>query len=173
MNKNTRIKQRKGWAGWAKEIFTLMLITIVVGWGIDLWRSQTMVSGKAPALLAQSVSGETLNLLTMSQDKPVMVYFWATWCSVCNAVSPSVDLISGHYQVVTIALTSGKTERIKQYLHTKGYSFDVVNDPRSEISRRWGVSVTPTIFIIDKGEVSSVTTGFTSPMGMWLRLLFT
>ena len=165
-------QQRKGWLGWMKELAILLLLTIVVGWGIDLWRSQKMASGAAPEIIAQSVYGETLDLSAMSQEQPVMVYFWATWCSVCNTVSPSVDLISDHYQVVTIALTSGRNERLQQYLNAKEYSFDVVNDPKAEISRRWGVSVTPTIFVIDKGEISSVTTGFTSPMGMWLRLLF-
>ncbi|MDX2320899.1 MAG: redoxin domain-containing protein, partial [Moritella sp.] len=61
--------------------------------------------------------------------------------------------------------------RINQYLNAKDYQFNVVNDPRGGVSRDWGVSVTPTLFVIDKGEIKSVTTGFTSPMGMWLRLL--
>jgi len=167
----TVIKKRKGWFGWLKELVTLTFIMIIVSSGIDLWRSQTMASGSAPELLAQSVYDESLDLHAMSQDKPVMVYFWATWCSICRGVSPSVDLISDHYQVVTIALTSGKKEHVQHYLNAKKYSFNVVNDPKAKISRAWGVSVTPTIFVINKGEISSVTTGFTSPIGMWLRLL--
>jgi len=165
-------KKRKGWLGWLKEIVILTVMVIVIGWGIDLWRSQSMATGLAPNLVAQSVSSGEVDLLAMSQKKPVMVYFWATWCAVCNSVSPSVDLISKHHQVVTIAITSGEKERIQHYLNAKQYNFNVINDHKGEISRSWGVSVTPTIFVIDKGEISSVTTGFTSPMGMWLRLLF-
>lgn len=165
-------KTGKGILGWLKELLIFSLIVLLVGWGTDIWRSKSMVSGSAPSLLAQSVSGEQLNLITMSQDKPVMVYFWATWCAICSSVSPSVDLIADHYNVITIALTSGEPKRIQQYLNTKKYNFNVINDPKGKISREWGVSVTPTIFIVDKGEISAVTTGFTSPMGMWLRLLF-
>lgn len=164
-------KPRKGWAGWLKEILIFITIAVVIGWGVDLWRSQSMPSGQAPQLITQSVQGEHIDLIAMSQEKPVMVYFWATWCAICSSVSPSVDFMHDSYQVVTIALTSGEPKRIKQYLGAKGYDFNVVNDPKGEISREWGVSVTPTIFIIDKGEISSVTTGFTSPIGMWLRLL--
>jgi thiol-disulfide isomerase/thioredoxin len=164
-------KRKKGWLSWLKEIGSLIAIVIVVSWGADLWRSQSMVSGQAPNLLAESVQGDNIDLIAMSQENPVMVYFWATWCAVCSGVSPSVDFISDSYQVVTVALSSGKPQRIKQYLNAKEYNFNVINDPKGKISRAWGVSVTPTIFVIDKGEITSVTTGFTSPIGMWLRLL--
>ena len=167
------VTRRKGWLGWLKEAIIFISIIIVIGLGADLWRSQSMASGQAPELIAKSVQGNNLDLITMSQEKPVLVYFWATWCAVCSSVSPSVDFIADNYQVVTVALTSGEPQRIKQYLNAKQYNFNVINDPKGEISRTWGVSVTPTIFVIDKGEITSVTTGFTSPMGMWLRLIAT
>ncbi|WP_022943010.1 protein disulfide oxidoreductase [Psychromonas hadalis] len=171
IKKKSAIKRRKGWLGWLKEAVIFITIIVVVGWGADLWRSQSIVSGQAPELISQSIVGNEVDLIAMSQDKPVLVYFWATWCAVCSGVSPSVDFIASNYQVVTVALTSGKEARIKQYMNAKEYNFTVVNDPKGEISRSWGVSVTPTIFVIDKGEITSVTTGFTSPIGMWLRLL--
>ena len=170
--KKQNIRRRKGWLGWLKEALIFTTIVVVIGLGTDLWRSQSMASGVAPKLISQSVLGEEVNLVAMSQEKPVMVYFWATWCSVCSAVSPSVNFISGNYQVLTVALASGEPQRIKQYLNAKQYDFSAINDPKGKISREWGVSVVPTIFIIDKGQITSVTTGFTSPIGMWLRLLF-
>jgi thiol-disulfide isomerase/thioredoxin len=164
-------KGSKVWLAWVKEALILTALVIVISVGTDLWRSQSMLSGPAPELIAQSLTGETIDLITMSQEKPVMVYFWATWCAVCTSVSPSVNLISENYQVVTVALSSGKAHRIKQYIKAKQYNFSVLNDPKGEISRAWTVSVTPTIFVINKGKITSVTTGFTSPVGMWLRLL--
>lgn len=164
-------KRHKSGLSWLKELLFVGFIVIVIGWGVDFWRSQSMASGQAPALIALSTEGEHLDLFAMSQEKPVMVYFWATWCAVCNSVSPSVDFMADYYQVITVALRSGESTRIEQYLNAKDYAFKVINDPQGEISRVWGVSVTPTIFVIDKGEITSVTTGFTSPMGMWLRLI--
>ena len=170
--KQKNVKKAKGLVGWIKELLLFLVIAMVIGFAIDLWRSQSMVSGKVPDLIETSIQGEKIDLALMSQEKPVLVYFWATWCPVCSSVSPSVDYLSNHYQVVTVALTSGEPQLIKRYLQAKEYDFSVINDPKGVISRHWGVSVTPTIFIIDKGEVSSVTTGFTSPLGIWLRLLF-
>jgi thiol-disulfide isomerase/thioredoxin len=163
-------KAKKSWVSRLRSILGYVLFFLVVGWGVDLWRAQELVSGKAPELTAVSVQGEPIDLIAMSQDKPVLVYFWATWCSVCSTVSPSVDFVSDGYQVVTVALSSGPNERVQRYLSAKEYDFTVVNDEKGLISRQWGISVTPTLFVINKGEISSVTTGFTSPFGMWARL---
>ena len=169
--KKVNSKSRKGWLGWLKEIATLIIFAIVIGWAVDFWRSQSMVSGQAPELVMQTVQGDNINLIEMSQEKPVLVYFWATWCSICTAVSPSVELVSNTHQVISVSLNSGDDQGVRQYLRAKDYHFDAINDPKGIIDRDWGVSVTPTVFIVDKGEISSVTTGFTSPFGMWLRLL--
>ena len=162
---------KKGWISRLKSITTYVLFFLVIGWGVDLWRAQDLVSGNAPKLTAVSIQGESIDLFAMSQEKPVLVYFWATWCSVCSTVSPSVDFVSDGYQVVTVALNSGPDERVKRYLGAKDYGFTVVNDEKGLISRQWGISVTPTLFVINKGKISSITTGFTSPFGMWARLL--
>ncbi|MCG7498792.1 protein disulfide oxidoreductase [Vibrio sp. Of7-15] len=157
---------------WAKEALVAIIIVTLAAIAIDMWRSQSMVSGSAPDLPYTTLQGKEVNLIAMSQEKPVLVYFWATWCPVCNFVSPSVDFMSEHYDAVTIALRSGDEKRVNQYLTAKEYGFATINDPSGKISQEWKISVTPSLFVIDKGEISSVTTGFTTPLGMWIRLLF-
>ena len=164
-------KVKKSWGSRLRSLAVYVLLALALGWGVDIWRAQSIASGKAPELVTTSVQGDKVDLIAMSQDKPVLVYFWATWCSVCSTVSPSVDFVSGQMQVVTVALNSGENKRIQQYLGAKNYDFTVVNDPKGEIGREWGISLTPTIIVISKGEVASVTTGFTSPFGMWVRML--
>jgi len=34
----------------------------------------------------------------VSGNQPVMVDFWASWCSPCRMLSPTVDEISGEYE---------------------------------------------------------------------------
>lgn len=165
-----KAKVKKTLLSRVKEVVLFLLLAVALGWAIDIWRSQSLPSGMAPQLIAISVQGERIDLQALSQDQPVILYFWAIWCPVCSAVSPSVDFMADYYPVVSVALSSGEEQRIRQYLRAKEYDFSVLNDPKGVISRDW-VSVTPTIFIIDKGEIRSVTTGFTSPLGIWLRLL--
>ena len=60
-------------------------------------------------------------------------------------------------------------ERVSRYLQAKDYNFDVLNDTSGQIGRDWAISVTPTIAIIKDGEIKSITTGVTTPLGIWLR----
>jgi thioredoxin 1 len=30
-------------------------------------------------------------------DRPVLVYFWASWCGPCRLMSPAIDWVADHY----------------------------------------------------------------------------
>ena len=139
---------------------------------ILLNETEAQIGYKVPDMAFTNVlnSAETSSNLYDYREKLIILDFWATWCGVCSTVSPSVDFLSKDYQVVTVALSSGTNERVQRYLNAKEYDFNVINDEKGLISRQWGISVTPTLFFINKGEISSVTTGFTSPLGIWGRL---
>jgi hypothetical protein len=81
-----------------------------------------------------------------------------------------VDWFSNHYQVVSVALSSGSDERVHRYMQAKDYEFPVINDSNGLISRQWNISVTPTIAVIYKGKIENISTGVTTPMGLWLRI---
>lgn len=149
-----------------------MVVLTILSIAIDVWRSRNITTESIPSIAPSTLKGGWIDINKMSQNKPVLVYFWATWCPVCDFVSPSVNWLSDNYQVVSVAITSGDTKRLKQYMQYKEYRFDVINDATGSISRQWGVSVTPSVFIVNKGEISSITTGATTPMGLWLRLIF-
>ncbi|HEY7865304.1 MAG TPA: protein disulfide oxidoreductase [Psychromonas sp.] len=157
---------------WIKEILIFTLILMVVSIAIDAWRSKDMPSKNMPSMSISTLEGDWVDIKKMSQDKPVLLYFWATWCPVCNFVSPSVNWLSKSHQVISVALTSGDDQRLGQFMTYKEYDFPVINDPKGKVSQAWGVAATPSIVIIKNGEISSITTGFTTPIGLWLRLYF-
>ncbi|MGF1758552.1 protein disulfide oxidoreductase [Photobacterium sagamiensis] len=164
--------KRKGVRHWLKEGLVVIVLFTVFSTVMDIWRSQQIPTDDVPDLIAQSIGGGEIDLKEMSKNKPVLLYFWATWCPVCNFVSPTVDWMDDHFDVVSVAITSGDKRRLNAYMNNKEYDFPVVNDSKGDISRLWGISATPSIVIIKDGKIAFITTGVSTPPGIWLRMLF-
>jgi len=155
---------------WARELGILALIIVSVMFAMDFLRGP-----QAPANFGsqplQLLEGQKITLLEQSQQRPLLVYFWATWCGVCKMTTSDVAALAEEGgNVLSVALRSGDEVKIRQYLAAKNIAMPVVNDPLGELSAQWDVGVTPTFVIIDKGRVVSTTTGWTSYWGMKARL---
>lgn len=155
---------------WLKEILILVVLAIAISAAMDWFRSQSLPTESAPPITGVTLDGESVDVIAMSYEQPVMVYFWATWCPACKFVSPTVDWLSQYYPVIGVAGSSGTSARVRQFMHAQEYQFSNINDERGEIFNRWNISVTPTVFIIKDGKVESITTGIITPPGMLARL---
>nr|WP_275666058.1 protein disulfide oxidoreductase [Vibrio sp. Isolate23] len=148
----------------------LVVLGIVITSAMDWFRSQSLPTESAPPIMERTMDDQFVDVIAMSYEEPVVVYFWATWCPACKFVSPTVDWLSQYYPVVGVAGSSGPSERVKQFMQAKDYQFSNINDQKGEIFNRWNISVTPSIFIVKEGKVESITTGITTPPGMLVRL---
>ncbi|MFA3761794.1 protein disulfide oxidoreductase [Yersinia sp. 2544 StPb PI] len=155
---------------WGKELVILLVLVTVVSLAMDWLRSPQVPADWGDVSL-QTLEGQTVSLKAMSQDKPLLIYFWATWCGVCKFTSPSVNqLVQEGENVMTVALRSGEAPQLERWLTKKGYRLPVINDPRGELSAQWQVSVTPTLVILYQGKMVQNTSGWSSYWGMKLRL---
>ncbi|MDO6527464.1 protein disulfide oxidoreductase [Motilimonas sp. 1_MG-2023] len=156
---------------WAKQALLLLVVAIVLSGALDWWRSKDIDRTNLPPLVGTSLKKMPIDLASLSQDQAVLVYFWGTWCHVCNYVTPAVNSMATHYPTITVALGSGDDNRMNQYLYHHEYQFTVLNDPNNSLGQLWKVSVTPTILVIKNNQVEYFTTGFTSLPGLWWRML--
>ncbi|WP_145570522.1 protein disulfide oxidoreductase [Yersinia bercovieri] len=155
---------------WSKELAVLVLLVAVVSLGMDWLRSPQAPPDWSDTPL-QTLTGETVFLQAMSQNKPLLIYFWATWCGVCKFTSPSVNQLAQEGEnVLTVALRSGDAPQLERWLSKKGYQLPVVNDSSGQLSAQWQVSVTPTLVILYQGKMVQHTSGWSSYWGMKLRL---
>lgn len=146
------------------------LLLIVVFIGIQVWQSSGAIKGQVPFILDQTLDGNEINLRRY-QSKPVVVYFWADWCPICKYETPVVNELAKEYQVLSIATFAENKQDIVQYLKDENIDMPVVFDENNEWARLYNVSAVPTSFIIDaKGNVRFVEKGFTSSIGLRLRL---
>lgn len=155
---------------WMREGAILVVLILVVMLGMDFLRAPQAPAGFGSQPL-QTLSNKSVTPGEQSQQRPLLVYFWATWCGVCKMTTPSVSRLAEEGEnVLTVALRSGDNATLERYLHGKGIKMAVINDARGDLSAQWDIGVTPTFIIIDKGQVIATTTGWTSYWGMKARL---
>jgi len=166
-NENGRNSRAPKWRGYAINI---LLFVILVA-GIRAWQQRDMVSGPAPALRGVTLSGQTYRLST-HPAQPVLVHFWATWCSICRVEQGAIDAIAHENpNVITVAMQSGKPEEVVRHMREQGLGFPVVNDPEGNIAGAWVVHAVPASFIVGTdGKIRFVEVGYTTWIGIRLRL---
>ena len=157
-------------AKWRSYAVQALLFVVVIA-GIRAWQQRDMISGAAPALRGNTLSGLPYSLPKHPQH-PVLVQFWATWCPICRAEQDSINNIAhNNPNVITIAMNSGTQEAVVKYMRDQGIAFPVVNDPDGSLSAKWGVHAVPASFIIaPDGRVRFVEVGYTTGVGIKLRL---
>lgn len=138
----------------------------LIGW----WRAPTFTPESQQHFL--SLAGESIDLAQLSSDKPVLLYFWGSWCPVCWHSSPAVNALSQeqHYPVLTIAVASGDDATLMEYLQQEQLTFSTINDNNSAIFRSWRAIVTPSYAIFKQGKVRQSFSGLQPKWLLKLRL---
>jgi thiol-disulfide isomerase/thioredoxin len=113
------------------------------------------VGSKAPAVTINDLDGKPVDLGAMYGKKPVLLEFWATWCSICRALLPELDKVHKAYgdQVellgVNVTVNDSKT-RIRHYLEEHHPPFRVLFDDKGVGARAFDVPATSFIVIVDR-----------------------
>lgn len=91
----------------------------------------------------------TKNITTVNFDKdvlqsetPVLVDFWAAWCTPCKMLSPTVDLIAEERKDIKVC--------------------KVNIDQESALAMRYGVMSIPTLILFKDGEIVNKSIGLVS-----------
>lgn len=148
-----------------------ILIFVVIIMGVRAWQQRDVVKGMAPPLSGLLLDGKPF-VLAARPVHPVLVHFWASWCPICRAEQGSIaSLARDNPNVITVAMQSGNSGAVQQYLREQGVSFPVINDADNQISAAWGVQGVPASFIVDTdGKIRYVEIGYTTGLGLRLRL---
>lgn len=111
----------------------------------------------APDFTAQDKDGNSVSLSDFA-GQPVVLNFWASWCSPCRGEMPDFDDVYGEagedVVFMMVNLTDGQRETVasaSEFIAGEGFSFPVYFDTELSGATAYGVSGIPTTVFIDKG----------------------
>jgi thioredoxin 1 len=86
--------------------------------------------------MVTKVSDATFDAEVLKAKEPVVVDFWAEWCTPCRAIAPALEEIAGSM--------NGKVKIVK-----------VNVDENPAIAAKYGIMSIPTLMLFKNGELTS------------------
>ncbi len=121
------------------------------------------IGGSAPDFSLESTEGQEFSL-GVQRGKPTVVVFVASWCQVCREEMPTmVETFLAHQQhdVVVLGVDVYEDWKTARAFHEEfRMPFPLLVDAYGEVTPRYRVSGTPTMFFVDRdGIIRDVVVG--------------
>ncbi|MFT6845037.1 MAG: cytochrome c biogenesis protein CcmG/thiol:disulfide interchange protein DsbE [Flavobacteriales bacterium] len=112
---------------------------------------------KIPSVDVKLLDGTTFNTGEIQNDgKPIIISFWATWCSPCkrelNTIADLYDDWQEETGVKLIAVSiddARSVTRVLPYINASAWDYDVYLDTNQDFKRALNVNNVPHTFLID------------------------
>jgi cytochrome c biogenesis protein CcmG/thiol:disulfide interchange protein DsbE len=122
-----------------------------------------MPGDPAPGLELARADGQGRLALASLRGRPVVLEFWADWCSVCLRDMPEMDRwAAAHPQVTVLAIhQGGDPQSVREFLRAKGHSHPTfLVDEHHMASRAYKIDALPTYFVLDgQGKIVAARVG--------------
>jgi cytochrome c biogenesis protein CcmG/thiol:disulfide interchange protein DsbE len=111
-----------------------------------------------PSVKLKNLSGKVIDIQEIAASgKPVVISFWATWCSPCkkelNNIAEIYDQWKEDYGVEIVAVSvddARNTDKVKSYVNAVKWPFNVLLDPNEDMKRALNFQTVPYTLLIDK-----------------------
>jgi thiol-disulfide isomerase/thioredoxin len=109
-----------------------------------------------PELRLTDLDGQQWDLGKL-RGQVVVVNFWASWCTPCLEEMPSIQRLAEAmrgkpFAVISVNVAEGQG-RAQMAARQMGITFPVLLDEDSAVFNRWGATVLPTTFLLDRDGV--------------------
>jgi thiol-disulfide isomerase/thioredoxin len=115
------------------------------------------------------LNGGTVRLSSL-RGKVVLINFWATWCTACQAEMPAIEQVWDRYRgrgldVIAVDFREGNKAAMQRFLSQVGAKFTAALDPDGKIADAYGVTFgLPTSVFVDRdGTVRVIHLGQMAP----------
>ena len=113
------------------------------------------VGAKAPGAKVQTLDGKPVDLSSYIGKGPVVLEFWALWCSNCKELEPQLKSLTAKYAgkvtFVSVAVSVNESpDRVKRYAAKYGLAQQLVFDTDGAATAAYSAPATSYVVVIDR-----------------------
>ncbi len=110
-----------------------------------------------PTVNVKTLQGKTVSTNMFKNDgKPMVISFWATWCSPCKKELNNIAEVYEDWQeetgvkLIAVSIDDARNKhKVKPYVDSKGWEYEVYIDENQELKRAMNVNNVPFTFLVD------------------------
>ena len=132
-----------------------------------IWSTLTLAVDQgdaAPKWHAVNFQGESVSFPEISDGKPIVLIFWATWCDYCKAFMPYLKKIQEDYGADHIAIVAVNAKEKDgdpdAYIAELDFSLTAIRDG-DDIAEDYGVKFIPGLMVVDGDGTVAYRRGWT------------
>ena len=128
-------------------------------------------AGKLPSARLKNLEGKEFDTAHLQNDgKPILVCFWATWCSPCKKELNTYAELYPDWQAETgvklyaVTIDDQRTvASVKPYVNSVSWDYEILLDVNKNFSQAMGVNSPPHTFLLDgNGNIVWQHVGYTA-----------
>jgi len=123
------------------------------------------IGSAAPAAAVQDLNGRAVDLAQVVGKRPVLLEFWATWCTVCAGLMPKIQAAHAKYgdrvDFVEVAVAVNETRAsVQRHADQHHYPFRFLWDATGAAVRAYQAPTTSYVVVVNAaGRVVYTGTG--------------